>query len=122
MDTVKWSIPGQAKATILLPPAELNSVFIFNVTPARNHVSAVRGAVNSNVLPDVVDVEHFDHILKKLQVANRLIHIDMVHQQKSFDAQIAFSFVGGEKTQGEVVPFTTNANGITRVSVIAELV
>lgn len=122
MNIVKWSIPGHAHATILLPQSHINSVIAFNMTPVNNTDAAVRGAVNSNTFPDFVDIEHFDHVLKRSQRLNRVIHVDMVHHQESFDAQLAFSFVGGTKTHGDVVPFKTNARGITRLSVLAELV
>ena len=122
MSIIKWSIPGHAHATILLPRSQLNSVIIFNMTPVNDTSAAVRGAVNSNTFPDIVDIEHFDHVLKRAQRLNRVIHVDLVHHQESFDAQLAFSFVGSTKTSGAIVPIKTSSSGITTLSVLAELV
>lgn len=119
---IDWHIPGHAKSTILLPHDHANATILFNIVPGSREESYVRGGVNTNALPDVVDVEHFDHIFKRLQKNSRIVHFELLHEAKSFDVVLAFSFFGGKATNSSAVKINTDASGITYGSVPVNLI
>ena len=123
MENLKRSIPGKAKATILLPQDQINRTVVATFIPGtQGHESKRCFIGNISSEDDVADIENFDEALKRIRKKEkRIITIQMHHDAEKFKMRVLFSFVGNPNNAGESFEVETDASGKTYFQVLAEL-
>jgi hypothetical protein len=121
--TLKWSVPGQAVATVLFPSDDPNHTIIAIFRPGNQYEESKRAIIGDRPTnDDLIDIENFDHALKRIRKkTDRIIHVELMHEKKSFKLFIAFSFLNAEGNPGGMFEVMTDDSGITYFDVLAEL-
>lgn len=122
MEELKWSIPGKAMATVLLPPDQVNRTVIANFIPGTQAHEARRCFIgNISSEDDVANIENFDEALKRIRKKdNRIITVQLLHDKVEFKLAVAFSFLGSDNP-GDIFEVETDADGKTYLEVLAVL-
>jgi hypothetical protein len=121
--SIKWSIQGQAVATILFPSTDPNHTVIAIFRPGDQYEEARRAIIGDRPTnDDLINIENFDHALKRIHRKDkRIIHVELLHEKKAFTLFIAFSFLNADGNPGGMFEVKTDASGITFFDVLAEL-
>jgi hypothetical protein len=120
---LKWSLPGKAVATVLFPSEDINHTLIAIFRPGNQYEESKRAVIGDrHTTDDLIEIENFDHALKRIRKkSDRIIHVELMHEKKSFKVYVAFSFLNADGNPGNIYEVTTNDSGLTFFDVLAEL-
>lgn len=110
-DTLEWSLPGSAYATLFFSDADTHTAIFVSLMPAFAYEHAVKALIGDAITSDdIMDINGFEQVLERSSEGDRFLRVSLVNRSqaaRSFD--LAFLF-NGDAASEQRYEYTLEAN------------